>query len=268
MGCAMRFDLAPSPALANCGSGAASRSADLLSNCLPTCLNGSVSHIGRLLVLAARSGFRLGCLRSQLAYLSPFRGPEGLRQLPVGQILLRQVASQGGLDIVPARPIGASAPCAARPGLGVENFRILFDDPVRVHPPGSRGTEAICNLLRSLKDQEIRRAVATSGEAADGSRSGFVAGTQTEGGNGRRGWLVLGNACERLALRPANRHGLGPVRSIRPISGHGNSSDAPPNATIPRIQHCPFTVVERDLLLLYSLTGRLLKRSPIARIAR
>lgn len=178
----MRFDLAPSPALANCGSGAASRSADLLSNCLPTCLNGSVLHIGRLLVLAARSGFRLGCLRSQLAYLSPFRGPEGLRQLPVGQILLRQVASQGGLDIVPARPIGASAPCAARPGLGVENFRILFDDPVRVHPPGSRGTEAICNLLRSLKDQEIRRAVATSGEAADGSRSGFAAGTQGGGG--------------------------------------------------------------------------------------
>ena len=110
----------------------------------------------------------------------PGCGSVGLEQFPVGQILLHGAAAHGGLDIVPARRNGVSAPCAARPSPGIEKFRIRFDDPVRVHRLGTRGIRAIRNPLRRPKDREIRQAVAIRRETADDNRSGFGAGTQAE----------------------------------------------------------------------------------------
>ena len=114
----------------------------------------------------------------------PARGFVVMGQFPVGQILLHGAAAHGDLDIVPARRNGVSAPCAARPSPGIEKFRIRFDDPVRVHRLGARGTEAIRNPLRRPKYWEIRQAVAIRRETADDNRSDFGAGTQ--GGCGSR----------------------------------------------------------------------------------
>ena len=130
-----------------------------------------------------------------------------LGQFPVGRKLPHGAAAHGGPDIVPARRNGVSAPCAARPGPGIEKLRIRFDDPVRVHSSGGHGIRAIRNPLRRPKDRGIRQAVAIRRETADDNRSDFGAGTQGREGPVR--WIKPSPIAETVDPRDIKNHSAG-----------------------------------------------------------
>lgn len=95
--------------------------------------------------------YRLRCIPPSWCWIRWIWKSVGPGQFAFSRIPLHRHVVRGGIEFAFTCRSSLSAPCAVRPGLRIENFCIRFDDPVRVHRSGARGSE------QSAKQRDARR---------------------------------------------------------------------------------------------------------------